>query len=77
MCAGAIYFAGIREVVFGCSASALHRITKEGIQVSASLILGSGLAHGVNVIGPILEDECVLQHKAYWKGKHGNGTKAK
>jgi len=34
MCAGAIYWAGIRKIVFGCSAQSLFEITGGGLHLS-------------------------------------------
>jgi len=66
MCSGAIYWAGIGRVVFGCSARLLEEIAGDEIRVSASLILKSGVSHQVPVLGPVLEAECAQQHRDYW-----------
>ncbi|MFW5709225.1 MAG: nucleoside deaminase [Chloroflexota bacterium] len=56
MCAGAIYWAGIPRVVFGCSVRRQVAILNGGLAVDSSMIFDRGNRH-ITVIGPILEDE--------------------
>jgi tRNA(Arg) A34 adenosine deaminase TadA len=56
MCAGAIYWAGISIVVFGCSAETAGRIMDSELVISCKDIFSKG-ARRFEVIGPILEDE--------------------
>lgn len=67
MCAGAIYWAGVRTIVFGCSAAAFGQLVGAGgFSLSSAQLFG--FAHDpVQVIGPILEDEGLAVHKAYWR----------
>ncbi len=65
MCSGAIVWAGIKTVVFGCPARLLHEITgSSGIPNPAELILGD--RPGMSLIGPVLEPEAAAIHRAYW-----------
>ena len=65
MCAGAIYWAGIRTVVFGCSNQTLIEIAGPGLSISCRDIFAGG-AQPTEVIGPVLEDEATAVHKAFW-----------
>jgi tRNA(Arg) A34 adenosine deaminase TadA len=58
MCAGAIYWAWIGRVVFGCSTHTFRRLRGQGMSVSCRVILEGGASH-VHVDGPVLEDEAV------------------
>ena len=56
MCAGAIYWAGIPAVVFGCSAESAGRITGSELVISCREIFAKGDRH-LEVSGPTLEAE--------------------
>jgi tRNA(Arg) A34 adenosine deaminase TadA len=69
MCAGAIFWAGIPTVVFGCSAVALSQLTGGGsLAIPCPEIFERGNRETA-VIGPILEEEGLQIHKQYWLGK--------
>jgi tRNA(Arg) A34 adenosine deaminase TadA len=66
MCSGAIYWSGVRRVVFGARAARLHELFNRSSEGSALLVpcrdvLESG-TQPVEVIGPILEDEAIEVH---------------
>ncbi len=66
MCAGAIYWAGIRRVVFSVPAARLVDHTGHGIRLSCADIF----AHAdqpVEVVGPVLEEEGFALHQGFWK----------
>jgi len=65
MCAGAIYWAGITSVVFGCSAERLAYFAGNHLAVPCRSIFAMG-AHETTVIGPILESEAEKAHAHYW-----------
>lgn len=65
MCSGAIYWAGIATVVFGCSARALADVAGDDFLVPCAAIFALG-ARPVTVVGPVLEPEGRAQHQAYW-----------
>jgi len=77
MCAGAIYWSGIKALVYGCSAMALGEISGEYLAISAEQVLSSGKQHKVEVFGPVLEDECKALHRAFWPGWSKSGADAK
>lgn len=71
MCAGAIFWSGIRRVVFGIDATRLRRF--RAMQPGAAdLEMGcrevfARSAQPFEVIGPALLDEAIQPHEAYWK----------
>ncbi len=62
MCSGAIYWAGVGRVVFGCSVKTQERITGRDFGITSRQILGVG-DKAVEVIGPILEEEASAVHR--------------
>ena len=69
MCSAAIYWSGIRTVVYACGADALGTIGDVGFTLR-SRDLYSKASRAVTVIGPVLEDEAMQVHRAYWPGAH-------
>lgn len=65
MCAGAIYWSGIKKVVFGCSAGTLREIAGRGLDITSRDVY-SGCNETVEVIGPVLEDEGAEIHREFW-----------
>lgn len=68
MCAGAIYWAGIRSVVFGCSNQALERLAGQGLSISCRDVFSRG-AKKTEVFGPILEQDALAVHAGFWDGR--------
>ncbi len=66
MCAGAIFWAGVRTVVYGCSAERLGVIAGGGLVVPCRHLFGFGDVDTA-VIGPILEDEAAQVHEGFWQ----------
>jgi tRNA(Arg) A34 adenosine deaminase TadA len=61
MCSGAIYWSGIKNIVFSCSQTKLHTIyhkgkNTKGFNLSCREILNKGDGH-FHITGPILENE--------------------
>lgn len=74
MCCGAIYWAGIRRVVYACSHESLNRLFLEmfpestesgGLLMSSREIFARGGAR-TEVHGPYLEQEAIAIHKKHW-----------
>jgi tRNA(Arg) A34 adenosine deaminase TadA len=65
MCAGAIFWAGIPRVVYACSAETLGEIAGSTFVVPSRGLFARGLPV-VEVVGPVLEDEAVRLHRAFW-----------
>ena len=65
MCAGAIYWAGINTVVFGCSAEELGNIAGGDFVIPCQDIFARG-KRPITVIGPVLVEESTAVHQQYW-----------
>jgi tRNA(Arg) A34 adenosine deaminase TadA len=65
MCAGAIYWAGINTVIYGCSAEELGRIAGGDFVIPCREIFARG-KRPLTVIGPVLEDESTAVHEQFW-----------
>eukprot|EP00455_Lapot_gusevi_P013072 TRINITY_DN1630_c0_g1_i6.p1 TRINITY_DN1630_c0_g1~~TRINITY_DN1630_c0_g1_i6.p1 ORF type:complete len:149 (-),score=42.59 TRINITY_DN1630_c0_g1_i6:39-458(-) len=65
MCTGSIYWAGIPSIVYCTSEESLLRIAGDSLGGCRS-VLAQGV-RSVEVIGPILEEEGIPLHEAYWK----------
>ena len=66
MCAGAIYWAGISRVVYGCSTEALASITGDGFAVPFREVFAKG-KRDIDVIGPIAEEKGLRILKNFWR----------
>ena len=70
MCAGAIYWANIRQVIFGQSEATLIQMTQDNpanptLALSCREVFAQG-RHPVAVIGPLLETEANEPHVGFW-----------
>lgn len=70
MCAGAIYWTGVRRVVYGLTEKALKGITgnhpeNPTLDLPCEVVFAAG-QRKVEVIGPMLEDEAAEVHKGFW-----------
>ena len=71
MCAGAIFWANIRRVVYGVDAVTLRRYRGErrdqmDLRLSCREIFRAS-PHAIEVLGPELESEALAPHEGYWK----------
>ncbi len=65
MCTGAIYWAGISHIVYGCSAEILGEIAGGAFVVPCRNLLAYG-QRKINVVGPLLEDQGAAIHRRFW-----------
>jgi tRNA(Arg) A34 adenosine deaminase TadA len=65
MCVGAIYWAEVPTVVYGCSAEGLGRIAGGSLLVPCRDTLARG-RRATTVIGPVLEEEGLEIHRSFW-----------
>ena len=65
MCSGAIYWSGVKGVVYGCSAEGLGRHAGGDFLMPCREIFARA-ARPVTVIGPVLLDEGEAIHAGYW-----------
>ncbi|MBL4774146.1 MAG: nucleoside deaminase [Alcanivoracaceae bacterium] len=66
MCSGAIFWAGISSVVYGCSAKKLGEIATGSFVVPCKDIFRYGNRE-TSVIGPLLESQGADIHRGFWK----------
>ena len=66
MCSGAIFWAGISTVVYGCSAKKLGEIASGSFVVPCQELFNHG-DRTTLVIGPILENQGAEIHQSFWK----------
>jgi tRNA(Arg) A34 adenosine deaminase TadA len=65
MCAGAVFWAGIPTIVYGCSATSLGQIAGGTFVVPSRQLLAKA-TRPTQIIGPVLEAEGIAIHQAYW-----------
>ncbi len=70
MCAGAIYWTGLKRVVFGLTEKNLKKITGDHpenptLDLPCHVVFAAGQRQ-VEVIGPLLEDEAAAVHVGAW-----------
>ncbi len=65
MCAGAIYWAGIRTVVYGCSAESFGEIAGGTFVIPCREIFDRGQEKTI-VVGPVMEETAVKVHHGFW-----------
>ena len=65
MCAGAIYWSGIRKVVFGLPARELGKLSRGSLVIDCHDIFKHGL-EPVTLDGPVLLEESKLPHQGFW-----------
>jgi tRNA(adenine34) deaminase len=70
MCAGGIYWANIRRVVFGLSEARLRSLRNvsertAALTMNCETVLATG-GHSIEVVGGVLEDEAIKPHLAFW-----------
>jgi tRNA(Arg) A34 adenosine deaminase TadA len=74
MCSGAIYWSGVRRVVYGLSEPRLAELTGHHPDVPTlahpcRLVFADG-SRPTEVIGPLLEDEAAVAHEDFWTTVH-------
>jgi tRNA(Arg) A34 adenosine deaminase TadA len=65
MCTGAIYWAGIRKVVYALSGEELAKQAGERLRISCRIIFASAVDE-VEVAGPFLTSEALAVHQGFW-----------
>ena len=65
MCTGAIFWAGISAIVYGCSASKLGEIAGGSFVVPCRELLKFG-HRTIKVVGPVLETQGAAIHRNFW-----------
>lgn len=70
MCSGAIYWAGIPRVVYGCSAQSLEKIAHGGLAMSSNEIFIQG-KKAIKSYGPYFEADAIKIHEEFWRNASG------
>ncbi len=65
MCTGAIFWAGISTIVYGCSAESLGQLAGGSFVVPSRQLLAKA-TRPTHIVGPVLETEGIAIHQAYW-----------
>ena len=70
MCAGSAYWAGVGRVVYGLSERVMGALIGPHLEnltmdLPCRIVLGAG-QRTIEVIGPLLEDECRAVHDGFW-----------
>ncbi|MGE0564896.1 MAG: nucleoside deaminase [Pseudolabrys sp.] len=70
MCAGALFWAGVRRIVFGLSGERLRRMAGEQpgnpmLFLASRTVFAAG-QRPTEIIGPLLEDEAAALHDGIW-----------
>ncbi|HEX2013410.1 MAG TPA: nucleoside deaminase [Roseateles sp.] len=71
MCAGAIFWSGLRRVVFGIDAMALRRFrgelaTQRDAELSCREVFAAS-PHAIECLGPLLDEEAAEVHRGCWR----------
>lgn len=66
MCAGAIYWSGIKKVVYACPTEIDARISGKPFAVSCRSLLVFPGGHQIEIMGPLLEREAVVVLESFW-----------
>ena len=65
MCVGAIYWAGVREVVYALSSTELARLAGGDFLIPCRELFARA-SRRVEVAGPLLTEEAIKVHEGYW-----------
>lgn len=71
MCAGAIYWSGVRRVVFALPAARMNAIagtSADALALDSREVLARG-QRGVTVLGPALEDEAAAVLEEHYRAR--------
>ncbi|MBD0371554.1 MAG: nucleoside deaminase [Pyrinomonadaceae bacterium] len=70
MCTGAIYWSGVRRVVYALSSTDLARLAGGDFLIPCRELFARAL-QPVEVAGPLLTEEALKPHEGYWKNLTG------
>ncbi len=65
MCLGAIYWSGVKSVVYACPASDLQEIAGESLNCHSGKVYEDSV-NPPRILGPLLKTQAVEQHRHYW-----------
>jgi tRNA(Arg) A34 adenosine deaminase TadA len=77
MCSGAIYWSGVGRVVYGCSSAELEKLSGPGgfdIPIEQLYGMGRKGMRAIEIVGPLLSDQCLKVHKNSGVWTHGTSS---
>jgi tRNA(Arg) A34 adenosine deaminase TadA len=66
MCTGAIYWAGVKRLIYGCPTEMLAKVASGRFVVPSRELL-AGSKEPPEIIGPVLAEEGLAIHEGYWR----------
>lgn len=71
MCSGAIFWGGVKHVVYGCPCETLGELAGDDFLVPCRMLFAKAGTHPVSVEGPILAQEAKSVHIGFWDAHLG------
>jgi tRNA(Arg) A34 adenosine deaminase TadA len=66
MCSGAIFWGGVRHVVYGCPCEVLGQLAGDDFLVPCRTLFSKSITEVVEVEGPVLAEEAKVPHVGFW-----------
>jgi len=66
MCCGAIFWGGVKNVVYGCPCEVLGEIAGDDFLIPCRTLFATSKSSPVNVEGPVLLEEATKPHVGFW-----------
>lgn len=70
MCSGAIFWGGVKRVVYGCPCEVLGQIAGDDFLIPCRKLFENSRSNVVLVEGPILETEARIPHEGFWNAEN-------
>mmetsp|Transcript_28856 Transcript_28856/g.41116 ORF Transcript_28856/g.41116 Transcript_28856/m.41116 type:complete len:153 (+) Transcript_28856:32-490(+) len=67
MCCGAIFWGGVRNIVYGCPCEVLGDIAGDDFLIPCRKLFATSKSHPITVSGPVLIEEARAVHLEFWK----------
>ncbi|MEJ2318988.1 MAG: nucleoside deaminase [Gemmatimonadales bacterium] len=66
MCSGAIYWGGVRRLVYGLGQAGFYELAGGGKLVLSCREVLAAASERLEVVGPLIEDEAARVHEGFW-----------
>ena len=66
MCCGAIFWGGVKHVVYGCPCEVLGEIAGDDFLIPCRTLFATSKSSPVRVDGPVLPEEARVPHEGFW-----------
>jgi tRNA(Arg) A34 adenosine deaminase TadA len=70
MCSGAIFWGGVKKVVYGCPCEVLGNIAGDDFLIPCRTLFATSKEAPVTVEGPVLLEESTKPHLGFWGSLH-------